>query len=171
LCAVSNTQDGIWVRGNNNTVKGCIALANGQHGIFVTGSYNTIIGNVCLNNGQTASDRDGIFIQDGKYNIVIGNECNDDQDTATQRYGIREYGSADYNIIVLNTCIGNNTGAILPIGANTIVRFNKGYLTENPGTATFSGDGSTTDFLIGDHGLAITDPNKIIVKVTPQHQD
>ena len=171
LCAVDNTQDGIWVRGNNNIVKGCIALANGQHGIYVTGSYNTIGENVCLNNGQTASDRDGIFIQDGKYNVVIGNECNDDQDTATQRYGIREYGSADYNIIVLNTCIGNNTGAILPIGANTIVRFNKGYLTENSGTATFSGDGSTTDFLIGDHGLAVTDPNKIVVKVTPISSD
>ena len=43
--------------------------------------------------------------------------------------------------------------------------------TENSGTATFSGDGSTTDFLIGDHGLAVTDPNRIVVKVTPISTD
>jgi len=41
----------------------------------------------------------------------------------------------------------------------------------NAGTATFSGDGSTTDFLIGDHGLAVTDPTKIVVKVTPISAD
>jgi len=41
----------------------------------------------------------------------------------------------------------------------------------NGGTATFSGDGTTTDFSIGAHGLAIEDPNKIVVKVTPISSD
>ena len=47
----------------------------------------------------------------------------------------------------------------------------EGYPTEASGIATFSGDGSTTDFLIGDHGLVVTDPTKIIVKVTPISAD
>ena len=42
---------------------------------------------------------------------------------------------------------------------------------ENSGTATFSGDGTTTDFEIGAHGLVITDPSKIVVKVTPVSSD
>ena len=44
-------------------------------------------------------------------------------------------------------------------------------LFENSGTATFSGDGTTTDFEIGAHGLVITDPSKIAVKVTPVSSD
>jgi len=41
------------------------------------------------------------------------------------------------------------------------------------GIATFSGDGTTTDFLIGEHGLSptIDDPSKVIVKVTPASPD
>jgi len=42
---------------------------------------------------------------------------------------------------------------------------------KNSGTATFSGDGSTDDFEIGAHGLAVTDPEKIVVKVTPISPD
>jgi len=44
-------------------------------------------------------------------------------------------------------------------------------VTKNSDTKTFSGDGSTKDFLIGDHGLVVTDPNRIVVKVTPISQD
>ncbi|MCD6209786.1 MAG: hypothetical protein J7J01_02625 [Methanophagales archaeon] len=42
---------------------------------------------------------------------------------------------------------------------------------KNSGTQTFDGDGTTTDFLIGDHGLAVTDPSRIVVKVTPVSSD
>jgi len=51
------------------------------------------------------------------------------------------------------------------------VEGNQGYPTKNSDTKTFSGDGSTKDFLIGDHGLVVTDPNRIVVKVTPISQD
>jgi len=47
----------------------------------------------------------------------------------------------------------------------------KSNMLRNSGTNTFSGDGTTTDFLIGAHGLAITDPSKIVVKITPVSQD
>ncbi|RLE70338.1 MAG: hypothetical protein DRJ45_05310 [Thermoprotei archaeon] len=41
----------------------------------------------------------------------------------------------------------------------------------NYDAATFSGDGSTTDFLIGAHGLSVTDASKIVVKVSPVSSD
>ncbi|RLF93482.1 hypothetical protein DRN52_06425 [Thermococci archaeon] len=46
-----------------------------------------------------------------------------------------------------------------------------GWFTKNSGTATFSGDGTTTDFEIGAHGLVTTDPSKIAVKITPVSSD
>jgi len=39
------------------------------------------------------------------------------------------------------------------------------------GTKTLSGDGLTTDFLIGEHGLGTTDRTKIVVLVTPASTD
>jgi len=58
----------------------------------------------------------------------------------------------DRNIIMLNYV---EEGYIGKAGASTIVRYNFGYVTENGGVATFSGDGSTTQFKI-PHGLAST---------------
>jgi len=48
-----------------------------------------------------------------------------------------------------------------------LIKYVKGYTTENSGTATFSGDGSTTQFSI-EHGLVST-PSK--VQVTPMSSD
>ena len=50
---------------------------------------------------------------------------------------------------------------------------NMGYVTENSGVATLNGDATTTDFLIGSHGLSpsITDPSKVVVKCTPASAD
>ena len=48
-----------------------------------------------------------------------------------------------------------------------IIRRNIGYTTENSGTATFSGDGTTTQFSIA-HGLVST-PTKVLV--TPMSSD
>ena len=42
---------------------------------------------------------------------------------------------------------------------------------ENSGSKTISGDGVTTDFEIGAHGLVTTDPSKIVVKVSPISSD
>ena len=48
-----------------------------------------------------------------------------------------------------------------------IIKRNVGYATENSGTATFSGDGSTAQFSIA-HGL-VSEPSK--VQVTPMTED
>jgi len=73
--------------------------------------------------------------------------------------------------IVANNEFRNITGDIFGSTGHLKIHHNFGYVTENGGTATFSGDGSTTDFLIGDHGLAVTDPTKIVVKITPVSSD
>jgi len=85
----------------------------------------------------------------------------------TGAYDILEEGNSDHNKFINNIC----EKGISWVGANTVVEGNTNFKTRNSGTATFSGDGSTTDFLIGDHGLAVTDPNKIVVKVTPISAD
>ena len=70
-----------------------------------------------------------------------------------------------YNIVSYDALI---QGAELPIIKNNI-----GYRTENSGIATLSGDGSTTEFVLGEHGLdvEVTDPSKVIVNCTPASPD
>lgn len=57
--------------------------------------------------------------------------------------------------------------------SSTKIRKNYGFTTENSGTATLSGDGTTTDFLLGNHGLSpsINDPTRVLVKCTPASAD
>jgi len=69
--------------------------------------------------------------------------------------------------IIKNNIIENITPAIDDNGANTIIKNNYGYLTENSGKATFSGDGTTTQFKIA-HGL-VSKPSKVLV--TPASAD
>jgi len=98
----------------------------------------------------------------GKQNIIRGCLIN------SAINAVKEDSGADYNQIIGNRILGGN---IVQVGANTKIKHNMGYTTENSGTQTFDGDGTITDFLIGDHGLVITDPSKIVVKVTPISSD
>ncbi|RLI50743.1 MAG: hypothetical protein DRP09_19790 [Candidatus Thorarchaeota archaeon] len=85
----------------------------------------------------------------------------------TDQYAILESGTSDYNTFVENYFL-DGAGASIT-GTNTKIRRNRGVnaLTENAGTATFSGDGSTTQFSIA-HGL-VSAPTK--VQVTPLTED
>jgi nitrous oxidase accessory protein NosD len=100
--------------------------------------------------------------------LISGNSCFDDKATKTQSYGIGlQYidNGACFGNLVLN----NLNAGIFPIGnlTNFIIRGNIGYVTENSGTATFSGNGTQTIFTI-PHGLATT-PKTVIV--TPGSAD
>ena len=83
--------------------------------------------------------------------------------------------AGDWDIYVENTDIitikRNNIltkGIYLGAGVtNAEIKNNRGYATENSGTATFSGDGTTTQFSIA-HGLVST-PTKVLV--TPMTAD
>jgi len=135
-------------------------------GIVVLGNYNIIASNTCIHN-----DFSGISIS-GNYNIVIGNDCSDPITPPIQNYGIRLDSPADYNYVIYNNVTGGTVGGIyIHDMLNNVVKFNIGFATENSGVVAFSGDGSTSDFEIGTHGLAITDPEKIVVKITPISSD
>jgi len=172
----SGANHGVVIEGGyDNKVIGLFVENAKQAGIYIRDAHSNLIkGCTCKNNNQASDPNNnaGIVIHYyGNYtceaNKIIANKCYDDQDTKTQEYGIKERGATDYNVIVYNDVRENKTAGLYIVGANTIVKNNIGYLTENSGTATFSGDGSTTQFSI-EHGLVST-PSK--VQVTPMSED
>ena len=75
-------------------------------------------------------------------------------------------GEVDYNIIRRNHIFGEPAiGPLHIVGEHTIVKDVSGYKTENGGTATFSGDGSTTQFTI-PHELAKAPTNVVLEPMT-----
>ncbi|RLE42067.1 hypothetical protein DRJ19_04795 [Candidatus Woesearchaeota archaeon] len=153
-----------------NIISGC-----GKQGIRVSGYHPDaaaedidVIGNTIKDCSlESAGGYDGIqfnFVQHGKIerNRISG---------ANHRYNVRTENASDYVDIVLNELGDYHTGQLSVVGLNNIIRQNRGYTTENSGTATFDGDGTTTDFSIGAHGLVTSDSSKIAVKVTPVSQD
>jgi hypothetical protein len=103
------------------------------NGIWVRSNTGTrVIGNVVVNNSQRGAGSDsGIYISDSQYVLVQGNLCTDTQATKTQKYGINESGTSDYNFILDNDLRNNLTGPLSKVGANTVVKNNVGYDTEN----------------------------------------
>jgi len=66
-----------------------------------------------------------------------------------------------------NNLRGNGTGPLsITTGNSAEVHHNDGYVSENEGVATFSGDGSTTVFNIA-HGLAGTPTKYGVSPLTP----
>jgi len=116
----------------------------------------------------------GMFLESASdYNLIQGNYRHH-----TEGQAIRLVTNCDDNLIENNFCHGdigygiviatsdcdnnrilrNFLEAVTKLsdgGTGTIIKENIGYLTENGGTATFSGDGTTKTFTI-PHGLAAT---------------
>jgi len=145
---------------------------NGDNGIRISQAVRNvnIIGNSITGSGRLytgAEQGHGILIRDqgdGCSNIKIyGNTI-----TGNKRTGIGVYDNSDYIYIIGNTIEDNSSFNIESIvGEHSVVKYNVGYTTENSGTATFSGDGTTTQFTIA-HGLVST-PTKVLV--TPMTAD
>jgi len=95
--------------------------------------YNSIRNNIIYTTTET--QRYGIYIYDTtRYTAISGNIV-----TGHPLNGIIEQNTADYNVITNNDVRGNTGAGIVTVGANTEVRNNKGYITENSGTATGTG--------------------------------
>jgi len=103
------------VSGNN--------INGGTQGIITWSPGNTILGNYIMTT-TTGIDLENIN------NVVKGNVIG-----GVGTYRIREVGAADYNVITNNILLVGATPLVV-VGANTIVRSNIGYITENSGTAT-----------------------------------
>jgi len=154
-----NTKSGIYLDSlsTDNNFVGIVSQKNGEHGLVLTGTSNDnhIVGGDFMENTT-----DGLNMGDAKYCSVIGGTFRNNGG-----YGIDEFGG-DYNRIMGNSVRANTAGQIRKVGVNTICRCNDGYVTENEGVATFSGDGTTTVFNIA-HGLAGTPTKYGVSPLTP----
>jgi hypothetical protein len=126
----------------NNRVYGA-----GFHSIVVKTGYAYVIGN------HIEGGRDGILLINATNTQVRGNIV-----LKSTSYGIREYGASDHNMIVENI-IRDVPTPVLRLGANTVIRRNIGYATENSGVATITA-GSVR--VTVSHGLATT-PAKVLI--------
>lgn len=137
-------------------------VGNFQRGGIVVITANAtnglIANNIVFNNNQAGSTTSayrysGIYLRNAGNFIITGNRCYDDQGTKTQRVGIYEANGSNNNYIHGNDVTGNLVTGIVKAGANTIVRANRGYVTENSGTATIPALGRRISF---EHGLSAT---------------
>ncbi len=124
-------------------------------GIWVTASSHscTIESNIVYN---PYSDASGIYVLNSDNANVLGNHVYDTRSGASQKlvYGVRLYNSSNSNV-QSNIIWGATTASILDAngGTGNIVRGNKGYVTENSGSAiVLSGNIA----VIVTHGLATT---------------
>ncbi len=144
----SNAGYGISIYADYATVEGNTIYSNTGYGVY-TGSKNylTIISNSIYQN-----DNSGIYVYGSKYSLISNNKAYDAQAVPTQTRGIVETTGADYNQIILNDVRNCSVAGIVTIGANTDVKYNLGYVTENKGTATITASTS----VVFNHGLATT---------------
>jgi len=127
---------------DNATINSNIINTCSYNGIyFEVCTYNVAIGNVLLNITPAAE----MYLRDSTYCILVGNRL---------EARIDEAGTADYNTIANNVLT-----SVIKVGANTVVKRNMGYITENSGTATIVA--GTTSVTVA-HGLAAA-PTKVLV--------
>lgn len=146
--------------GSYNSVVGNFCELNSHDGIRIwNSSYNLVDSNVLKDNGENGVKIDGTGTT--SYNTIRSNHAYD-SGAAVQDYGIRELNTGNYSNIELNTVYGNTTAQINTVGANTKVRRNDGYATENSSTATVA---NTTTSIVVNHVLATT-PTRVILTLT-----
>jgi len=138
-----NSSNGIYLEvSNNNTITGNTCQGNSVNGIYLDISRNnTVMGNTYLENSQLLTNTyDDIFVDNGSdYNNIQGNTCRAGGLAAVPRYGINiNSADCDDNLVANNDLLddGFGTGSFNDSGTNTIVRENRGFVTENRGTAT-----------------------------------
>jgi hypothetical protein len=168
---------GILVQGTENTIMGNMIDQPGRQAILLEGRWklvkrNQIIGNYIYEaSSESNAAYHAITLRPLTYgvqrNIIIGNTFRSEY-TNKPGYCILEELGADYNYIAYNDCEDYATGAIYKSGANTVVKNNIGYYTENfksTGISVAVGTG-------GAYGTAstITSPSGVItyprVKIT-----
>ena len=158
---VSNDAENVVILGNT------VENIQEGYGIYVgSDSYERevlVVANIIKN-----TQKHGILVYNATNVKVIANILKD----AAQTTGNGIYVSTSDNIDIVDNILHNVSSPISTYNSTNVrIVHNIGYVTENIGVAIFSGDGSTTDFEIGAHGLAVTDPEKIVVKVTPISSD
>jgi len=124
---------------------------NYGHGIFfyadAVGAHTCDSGivtdnHILRNSKASAGAYDGVRVTGDAIisNILIGrNQIYDDAAPKTQAYGVTTLGLAVNTSIIDNIVDGNLTGGISTVGTGNIIRFNRGFVTENNGTSIGTG--------------------------------
>jgi parallel beta-helix repeat protein len=104
---------GVFVRSNNNTIKGNIFENNYRSGIKVLGGYNNSI-----TNNSVDSNFEGILMSDSHSNKITSNHINNNNGT-----GIFITGSSELNLVKYNIIDNNSRGILLmDAGVNDITK-------------------------------------------------
>ncbi|MBD3319551.1 MAG: hypothetical protein GF350_00475 [Chitinivibrionales bacterium] len=139
---------------------------NGRAGIeFASTCLDmTVNGGEVNDNGSSGTNPYGVYVKGTANNTQVYNITAHNNDTVHQDYGVY-IGATAVNTVVKNNGLSYNTVAGVYNGNSTsIIRYNKGYVTENSGTATIA-NGSTS--IVVTHGLATTPTD---VTLTPKEQ-
>lgn len=143
---------------SNNNIAGNHCTLNDEHGIRLasTSTNNIVSGNYCFSNSQlTDATYDGIFLDASDDNMVTGNVTRRGAGANKQRYGINISNSTCDNNVVTNNDVkdGGSTAVLNNAGTGTVVRANRGWVTESSGTGSIA-SGATT--AVVTHGLSVT---------------
>ena len=177
--------DGVFLgNGDESLMMNCYFAGNGHSGIYLQNLDGiVVVGNHSWNNGRL-----GLFVYLVKNGVVVANTFKTNggvsyypADVAFRSSDVifvanhikSDSDKVSYSLYIMDevntVCIGNKFSGVTPAIniVPSICKLNSGYVTENGGVATFSGDGSTTQFAIS-HGL-VAEPE--IVNVTPLSAD
>mgnify|MGYP000182653612 FL=1 len=177
IMCLSYSGNGIYLdRCSNSRIIACSiedfgASIAGNVGIFVRAAQGVDADSIIIANNyiRPADAEKGAIRLVGETNylrnVLIQGNTIDVMGGYTAPYILTEYGNIENAVFKNNAIYGDFTN--FSDGVNVIVKNNIGYTTENSGTATFSGDGTTTQFSIA-HGLVST-PSKVLV--TPMTAD
>jgi len=174
------TYDGMYIISSNFVkVQNNLCQYNGGAGIrFSGGLYADIAGNTALRNAaigfnivdlnnskvmdnfaidndyNDTNSYDGFLFNGADDNFISGNKAYVTTAGRYQRYGIYDSFPSTNNVIVNNDVRqGGRTGNLYSGVTTSIIQRNKGYVTENSGTATILSGQSSVTFA---HGLAGT---------------
>ena len=169
-CVIEDGYGGIKIAAQPSIIANCHIQYTKETGIHIYSANRSRVVNNYLTRIGSSAGATGVWVIDAwkiDYGIIAGNIIYQPSGDP-QCLGIKEDGSVNA-LIEHNRIEGNVANKILIGGSSSgaIVRRNIGYTTENSGTATFSGDGTTTQFSIA-HGLVST-PTKVLV--TPMTAD
>ncbi len=166
-----NTYSGVSVSSSSKNVRLFVkANENNQNGVTIAGCAGfSVIGETKNNNQGAQADwtlKCGTIVYAAaaasNYGI-ISVDASDTQAVPTQYIGI--YIEVDATkIVIIGNVVFNNTYAqiVNDAGAETLVRNNKGYVTESSGTTTITAAATT---VVVTHGLAAT-PTRVFVSPT-----
>ena len=164
-------------------------MYNATCGVITKGStkHVAVIGNIVR---LGAYNDNLLYAQDSSERIIVLGNIYDVLDGTWARIGWIEHTTVKdvYFLNNLRGALGRAKGPGLgdgvdPLAQNIVANYfgpDRNIGLEYPscawrrkGTATLSGNGTTTDFLIGEHGLdvQVTDPSKVVVIVTPVSAD